>query len=105
MGSGALVGGGVALDNAGVGGLGMEAEVGRRGTLVGNGVACPNPSHPIRHNENSNNITGKRICEAHIWQLSTDCEDFADFPLVQLTNFAQVRGLVSEGLNLLSRNF
>ena len=66
MGSGALVGGGVGLGKAGVGGLGMEADVGRGTTLVGSGVACPNPSHPNKINGNNNKTFVKRIRKAHI---------------------------------------
>lgn len=66
MGSGALVGGGVGLGNAGVGGLGMDTEVGRGETTVGNGVDCPNPSQPNKKRDNSSKTAIKRIRKAHI---------------------------------------
>lgn len=66
MGSGALVAGGVGLGSAGVGGLGMDAEVGRGETAVGNGVACPKPSQPSKNKVTSNKMVIKRIRKAHI---------------------------------------
>ena len=66
VGSGALVGGGVGLGKAGVGGLGMDAEVGRGTTLVGSGVACPNPSQPSKNKDNKSKMAIKRLGGAHM---------------------------------------
>lgn len=71
VGRGALVGGGVALGSVplcgiGVGGLGMDAEVGTGTTLVGSGVACLNPSHPNKNNVISSKTAIKRIRRTHM---------------------------------------
>lgn len=109
MGSGALVGGSVALGSAGVGGLGMDSEVGRGETTVGSGVACPNPSQPSRNKENSSRTAIKRNRKTHIRQLSTSQQNYESNPQIRQARDVHSRTMkqklrpLKQGLQLPSR--